>query len=164
MNKDTYKIPEIAVLLFCAWLSRDLISSWKSTPFLLLDPLNFFLWISPVVAFWLFPPENPKITKQQFQTNYLFMGLALLFSLIGKIGDLHVSTHIGLMFALSGFLPWSLCNILWMISALSWMPSVAYFARGFPSYLIIFGRFILAIIGAIVEFRTLYKKQRANEK
>ena len=132
---------ELAVVAYCTWESIDVIATWINTPFLRWGWLTFGLWIFPVLYYWSFPSKKEKQTTPIF----LWVGLAITF--LGVIVSLNALKHIGLAFAILGLLPWSWWLLIWFVTASTWMPALAYFAKVLPLTVVIIGRIAAAIIG-----------------
>ena len=142
----------IIICLYCAWQSLGLIQAWMKSPYDRLGWLAFTIWCLPVLIFWFRQRQNPNPSPQG---NPLFMGLGLISVFIGSAGSLHALEYIGLSFAIAGLIPFSWVDILWVGSALSWMPAFGWLSgRFFPECAHIV-RILVAIIptGILVYWR-----------
>lgn len=149
------KLIEGAVVAFCIWQAADLPHNWLSFPFLHLSWLAFLLWIVPIILYWI-----PLGATQEKQTTPLLLWLALLSSLIGMLGSLHALQHVGLVLALAAMMPWtSWLSVIWILSAIAWLPATTYFFVNFSLQTVTIGRLIIAFIGSLAGFLAILKKK-----
>jgi hypothetical protein len=115
------------------------------------------IWSIPVVLILmgrLSPPEASPARP-------LLLGMGLLSSLLGSLGSLNVLQHIGLAMALGALLPWSWCNLPWLIAAISWMPALGWLGSRYFAGYVLPARFFLA---ALASGWVIYQIHRAGRK
>lgn len=123
MNRSLPTWIELAVLAYCGWQARDL--DWMSTPAVRWGGLAFVLWCLPVL--W---NQTLAIRSEQVKGYTMpLLLLAVICSLVGSLGSLRVLTHVGLALALAGILPFSAAQLIWLATAVAWMPAFGWLAR-----------------------------------
>lgn len=114
---------ELAVLAYCGWQSWDL--EWASTPAIRRGGLALALWSMPIV--W---NQWQAIRQDTAKGNTpILLFAAIVCSLLGSMGSLRVLVHIGLACALAGMLPFSWPMLIWLVSAIAWMPAFGWLSR-----------------------------------
>lgn len=151
-KKNSPALVEFAVIAYCTWVSIDVVPSWINTPFQRFGWLAFCIWIFPVLYYWSFPGKKEK------QTTPFFLWLGLALTLTGVLGSLNALKHVGLTVAIMGLLPWSWMLLIWLMTALTWMPALSYFARYLPLYTVIIGRILVSLFGMAVGLIAINKK------
>ena len=102
------------------------------------------IWLLPL----LFLKRIAKSESASEKTQLLFTVTGLLLSFIGVIGSLHVLEHVGLALVMAGWLPFSWVQIVWLLSAISWMPALGWIGtRLFLDYISLV-RVLLSITGS----------------
>lgn len=121
--------------------------------------LIFLIWCSPIFVFWIL-----KLSKKiPFSPNPWGLGLGLLFTVAGQLGELNTSKYVGLACALSAFSPAHFFQIPWVCTSISWMPALAWFSNYyFPGYLVE-SRFLLSICFSLPLIYIYVKKDYCNE-
>jgi hypothetical protein len=131
---------EIAILLFCAWSSSELLVSWQDSPLERKAWIALLLWSAPLLLYYTFPSLFPKREKPAL----LLLTLALCLTLLAIIGSLNTLAYFGLATALAALLPPSLHKIAWIALAIVWMPAFGWLASYTQSDQILPMRLLLA--------------------
>jgi hypothetical protein len=114
------------ILIYCIWNSNSLLQTWGQTSYYEnYGWILLILWCLPIVYYWT---VSKKAEEKFHHFNPILLALALFFSILGTLGDLHVFQHVGLAFILAAFIPWSLVNIIWMMASFLWMPASSWIA------------------------------------
>lgn len=140
------RLAPIAILLYCAFQARSLLTDWGASPFMRFGSLAFIFWGWPFVWYSI---------KREAAPNAPLLIFALITSLAGVLGSLNALTHIGLALALLGTAPPSLLLIPWLFTAITWIPATAYFAKPLAPHLVTILRLIFASIGGTIGFLTI---------
>jgi len=126
--RDTTAISaRVAITLYCAIQSRELLDVWFRSGYDRFAWLILLLWILPIVIPRLLGHTSTVPEKQ----SLIMMPVALLLTLIGQVGSLHIVQHTGLAIALASWVPFSLYQGLWIASAITWMPSFGWIGSKF---------------------------------
>ncbi|WP_165498794.1 hypothetical protein [Chlorobium sp. N1] len=111
-----------AITLWSLWQARDLLGAWQHSGYDRYGWLVLLVWCAPLFIFRLSgKPQN--IAESQ---DMRMLPIALLLTLAGQIGSLHILQHAGLAVALASWLPFSPLQLLWTLSALTWMPAYGW--------------------------------------
>jgi hypothetical protein len=114
----------LAVVIYGAVQSRDLLHAWQHSPFDKFGWLAFFLWLLPLC----FSKRSP---------NTLFSSLGLLVIFGGSILSLNFLIYAGFAISVSAILGRGWRQIVWLLCAISWMPVFSYLlSRAWPSYIL----------------------------
>lgn len=143
MNKSAPSLAEICVVIFCLWMSRELLSSWFDSPYLYGGWIAFLIWLFPLVVYWFLPSETKK------SSTPALVGAGLAVTVIGLLGSLNTFIYIGLALALGGLLPFSFGWLPWWVTSALWMPATAYFLKMLPLEIMPTLRLVTALIGAV---------------
>ncbi|MEW6159417.1 MAG: hypothetical protein AB1813_18475 [Verrucomicrobiota bacterium] len=135
--------PEIwlssAILVYCAWQARDLLSAWRHSPF------DAFGWV--IFLIWLIPAAAGAFAVTRTRFNLLMATAALVLSFVGELGSLNFLKYWGLASALAAWGRFSWAHCLWWISAAAWMPFFGWMTSAiFPEGMFV-ARFIVVVIG-----------------
>ena len=90
----TIPFVELAVVLFTAFLSRDLINAWQHSPHDKLAWLALLVWLTPVML------RLGDISRTATAVNVYLLGTAIFCGLIGDVAEVHFLNHVGLALAL----------------------------------------------------------------
>ncbi len=153
-NKGLPSLIELAILLYCGLMAADLPPSWASTPSVRHAWIAFLLWIGP----WTWFIARGILVGSAKNTTPILLGAAVLSSLAGTIGSLHVLNHFGFALALAGMLPWSWPQLVWLASFPSWTPALGYMTKLLTQSQQLILQIGLAAFGAVW---LLIKKERA---
>lgn len=126
-NKGLPSLIEVAILLYCGWMARDLPQSWVSTPSVRYAWIAFFIWLTP----WMWVVGRQISADEEKSSTPLLLGFAVVSTLAGSIGSLHILNHFGVALALTGMLPWSWQQMIWLLSSISWTPALGYMTKHF---------------------------------
>jgi hypothetical protein len=123
--KPTYNISliELVILGYCTWQARELFKGWQSSPLENGVWMVFLIWLSPVILYYLVPS---LYAQQKKKIAHIFLGLALLFSLIGTVSSLNTLHYFSVAIALAAMLPSCWLKSLWIIFAFIWMPGFGW--------------------------------------
>jgi hypothetical protein len=142
---------EVAILLYCGWMASDLPHSWISTPAVRYEWVAFVIWASTCLCYMVFMPKG---------STPLFLGLAVVCSLVGSIGSLHILNHLGLALAIAGMLPFSGPQVVWLASFVSWTPALGWFAKLLSPPQEFTLQVLIAIIGSLwLEYTVITHKK-----
>lgn len=130
---------ELAIVLFSAWLSRDILTAWCHSP------RDQFAWLAMIV--WLAPLAMRIISQETASPSVIFLTAAILIGACSGFLQIHALGHIALVLAMAARITRSKANIVWMISALAWMPLFGWGAAGISNSWILIARLALAIVG-----------------
>jgi len=147
---------EGAILLYCLWGSRNLLTSWYNTPHLKYADWAFFVWILPVLLYWTYP-LNLSAEKK---TTFFFFPIGLIIALLGNLGNLRALGHLGLALTVTGLLPWNPFNLIWAAASASWMPATGYFLRFLSVNTVIVLRLLTAALGMGIALFLIFKKRK----
>lgn len=116
-------VPQVLILLFCGWRCYDLVIFWQTAP-----NAEYYGWV--ILALWLLPLIFTwTLCREQDQKTYPLLSLlGLAFSTGGMLGSFNILEHIGFTLACAAFIPWSSFTLLWIITAISWMPAFTWFS------------------------------------
>lgn len=136
---------ELAVFAYCAFQASDLPASWLHAPAARYAWIAFLIWLAPLVMVIM------HCVKHQETKGYspVLLGLALAVSLAGTLGSLNVLKHIGLALAIAGMLPFRIDTIVWIITAVAWLPASGYALKAIPFSLIPFVQIAVATVGSV---------------
>ena len=73
-----------------------------------------------------------------------------MFSLAGRLGDIHVLGHIGLILALAGTLSMRWNHAVWLTLGISWTPAFGWLSMHLGVGQVLLVRFITAGAGALI--------------
>jgi len=151
----------ILILAYCVWNAKDLIQSWFQIS--LYEHYSWIIlavWLLPWLYFWLIAARSGERV-----INSTLLGAALLLSLLGRIGALHLLSYIGLALALAAFVPWSVSTFIWLVCSITWMPvsgwAASHLALNYIRYLFV----VRLVIAAAASFwlisweRSKFKKE-----
>jgi hypothetical protein len=142
---------ELAILAYCLWQASDLPKSWLSTPAVKYAWIAFIIWCLP--SLWHMAIcilyDKPKGSQPWL------LGAAILMSLLSELGSLHMFAHIGLTLAIAGLVPFNIGTLVWIASALSWLPGFGWMLNEFPFALIPIIQLAIAICGTTFMFLML---------
>ncbi len=124
--RDRPDVVELAVVLYCAWQSRDLVIAWQQSSVDRLGWLALSIWCLPALAQWCVPSRR----RETERLRVTLLGLALLCGVLGELGDVNTVQHVGLALALAGIAWRGKRTIPWLLGAISWMPLLAWLAEG----------------------------------
>ncbi len=145
MNFSRFQISAGLVLIFCLFMSRELVRSWFSTSYEHFSWVLILVWSFPLLYLW---STRGSRTFPVTAFNNTALWLALGSSLVGILGDLNTFQYIALAFALASFVPWTYFTIPWILCSLSWMPALGYIGvYNFPKIAFLV-RFLMAGVSA----------------
>lgn len=129
---------ELVVLGYAFFCARELVLTWRWTPYDQFGWLAFALWLAPV--WWharRWPGERPEVR--------FAVGAVVLLTL-GAAADINAVRHAALALAVAAFHP-PAGRWLWLAAALSWMPAAGWVASryGLAPGDFAFGRVVLAM-------------------
>lgn len=132
---------EFAVVAYCVWQAWDL--EWASTPAVRRGGLAFALWCIPIG--W---NQSQAIRHDRAKGYTAFLLCAgVLFALLGSMGSLRVLTHLGLACALAGTIPFTWPMVIWLASAIAWMPAFGWLLRALSIPIIQLLQFTCVLLG-----------------
>ncbi len=134
---------EFAVLAYCLWQAADLPISWVAAPYARYAWIAFIIWCLPAFYYMTRCILNDS-TKE---SNLYLLGAAILASLLGSLGSLHILRHIGLALAIGGTLPFHALGLVWLAMAISWLPGFGWMVKSLPLQIVPALQIILASIG-----------------
>lgn len=144
LSKSWIKSPPwiaIAVILYCAWVSRSIVVVWETSP------LDRFSWIPLLI--WLFPLKNMTETLSPGQIRGLTIGLAISF--FGVIASVNTIKLAGLAVSLASLTPWNRRTLIWVCCAISWIPTLGWilvhFFPGAGELIMLLIRIVIASFG-----------------
>lgn len=130
--------PAFLILAYTAWNARELFASMRSNVEVG-SYFSFAIWLIPIIDYRLFrkkttPPSNS------------LMILALVFSLIGVLGDVNTICFIGFSLALAAFVPFMWWGLPWIFSMVTWIWAFGYFSLHYFYDYAIYVRFSLVVL------------------
>ena len=138
-------LPAWVILIYSFINSSELFNSWFTTSYERYTVLFFSIWLIPIVYI--------MISKKTFLLlNQSMIWVALLFSLLGSLGEMNTFRYIGLAFALAAFVPYGWHLYLWIPAALAWMPAIGWLATHYFLNSLFFVRLLLVSIGTAAFF------------
>jgi hypothetical protein len=140
-NSKPFPLVELAILAFCAWLSRDLLNAWQHSPH------DKFGWLALLI--WLLPLGWRLWRKENLAASVWFLGAAIITGAVGELSEFHFLGHAALAFSLAAWLPLSPWLAVWLATALSWMPVLGWELGGFSGGAVLFSRLVLALAGVV---------------
>lgn len=145
----------IAVLVFCALMCDDLPLSRRWSPFEKGGPIAFAMWGLPALVA-LFMRLRTRGKNLLPVPSVFFSAAALIVLMLGTATSFNVLKHGALVLAASAFIPPSRWMILWLLSAISWMPALGWVAHcaGVPTVHVI--RLILGASSFVFGFISLH--------
>lgn len=157
MNLASSAWVELAVLGYCTLEAYDVMWAWSSSPLIRWGWAAFLIWIAPIV-FYIVDVQRRGMPKESTLT---LLAAAVLFTLVGSLGDLNASRYLGLALAVSGFLPWTWAMVIWIPSALSWMPAFGWFFRSLPVTAVHLLQVSIALVGTTAMLAWGIKRRRS---
>lgn len=148
---------ELAVLGYCIFEAYDVMGAWSSSPLIRWGWAAFLIWIAPAI----FYVANVRRRGVPREPTLILLAAAVLFTLVGTLGDLNASRYLGLALAVSGFLPWTWAMVIWIPSALSWMPAFGWFLRSLPITAVNLLQVSIAIVGTTAMLTWGIKRRRS---
>lgn len=157
----------IAVILYCAWRSEELLNAWAHSPMDRFGWIAFVLWLTPIaIVGWKH--------SQDFETkpgNQIALGAGLVISLAGTMSSMNMAYYIGLALALMALIRWRITHWIWLPGALMWMPVFGYtLAKAFSlnhrehSAIVFFLRITLTILSLVPSILVLSRIQPDESK
>ncbi len=134
---------ELTVLLFAVWQSQDLLNAWQHSPHDRFGWIALLVWLTPLVA---------RLTGGSIasaKANPFLLGGAIFAGALSSLTELHFFGHIALALALAGWLKISWRKLIWVATALAWMPALGWLLADLSSPIIITLRLTIALAGAI---------------
>lgn len=157
MIRDTTAISSrVAITMYCAIQSRELLEAWQHSGYDRYGWLILLLWTLPIFMPRLFAHQHAVTEKQ----TMIMMPVALLFTIVGLTGSLRVLQHVGLAIALAGWVPFSLIQGAWLVSAIAWMPAFGWIGSRLFSGYIFPARLLLAGTAVSIFIAAIRRKQR----
>lgn len=163
-NQNRYP-PLILLIIACFSIieSRELFSSWVNSPIERLSWIFFGLWLLPIIISWVKKPHQFFFTG----ANTALGALSLFALFLSIILSLNAVAYAGLALSLAACIPWSMYNIPWIISAVSWMPGIGWLLiHWFPDAPILITqiiRLVIVDIGTLIWIlRKISTSQRNN--
>jgi len=138
-NSRPMPLVELTVLFFCLWLSRDLLNAWQHSPH------DHYGWLALLV--WLTPLLVQLARKGQNSANAFYLGTAIIIGALGELTEFHFLGHVAFAFSFAAWLPVSLWQAVWLVTALAWMPVFGWEMAHFSDGVILFSRIVLAVAG-----------------
>jgi hypothetical protein len=150
-NVETPHLVDLVSWLFCAFLSHSIIQDWTGFPLLHWSMASFCIWLIPIFVYWFYPyAQKPR------HSNPMLLGAGVLLSLLGLLGELNILKHLGLALASVGLIPWSNKQLIWLLTAVAWLPATAYLLRSFSFDLVIVLRLLIVTISALTSISVLF--------
>lgn len=147
----------VAVFLYCAWNALDLVDLFLINDWRIAPAVSLSIWLlSGVIYIYL-------MRKIPYHTNYILVIIALISSLLGTLGSLHIFQHIGFACAYAALLPWTKGVIPWLMGAISWMPSLQWLGSFVGLGIMTPLRISLALLAAIWLIVFAKKYEAINE-
>ena len=133
----------LAIVIYCGWLSFDLISAWQNDPFVRSGSWAFILWLF-LLAIVFILQRGSSASSSSLQIAAIFLGT------LGLLGQLNALQHLGLACALCSLPINQKSRLLLLCSSIFWMPLLGWF--GHRSFLVNpdFARLPLILITAIL--------------
>jgi hypothetical protein len=148
-NSKPFPLVELAILAFCAWLSRDLLNAWRHSPH------DKFGWLALLI--WLVPVVVSQARQGRNSANVFFLGAAIVMGAFGDLSEFHFLGHVALAFSIAAWLPVTLGSVVWLVTALAWMPVFGWQTAHFSDGSILFLRLALVLAGNVC-WRVFSKK------
>lgn len=131
---------ELAILMFAAWQSRDLLNAWQHSPH------DHFGWLALLV--WLAPLLVQLARGVKLSANPFMMGAAIIGGTLGELTELHFFGHLALALVIAAWFKISWRSLLWLATAVAWMPVFGWWLANFSGGTIFAFRLLLALAGA----------------
>lgn len=141
---------ELGVTAFCAVRTTDLLTAWQHAP---LDHLG---WIALIV--WTIPLVRRSESSGAWKAASLIA--ALVLAVLATVTDLHVLGHVALACALASWRLWHWSTLLWLITAICWMPAFGWALRSLGADIIFFLRLAIAGAGSIMALLPTHSARR----
>ena len=135
---------EVSVFAYCLWHARPLLLAWQKSPHDRLGWVAFIIWCLPILLRRSIHPSGQYTEKRLFP----LLVLALALSFFGSIGSLNALKYTGLALAFAGLAPASPRHILWLFSAVCWMPVFGWMGSHWFPEIIIPARLMTAVAGS----------------
>ncbi|TXI37710.1 MAG: hypothetical protein E6Q59_07460 [Nitrosomonas sp.] len=143
--KTSYPSPiEFAVLAYCLWQASDLPISWLHAPLVRYAWIAFIIWCIPTL--WHMSRSLLDNTPKGY-SPYL-LAAAITASLLGSLGSLHLLRHLGLAFAIGGIVPFHYSTLIWMATAIAWLPGFGWMIKSLPLTIIPIIQIVIAAVGS----------------
>lgn len=128
------QILPIFIITLSALLSSDLLVAWSRSPFEQFAWIALLLWICPIF-----------FRKSEAHMPILFLGF--FFAIIGWVGDLNFLQHVGLACSVGSLLISRYSHIIWLVSAIAWMPAFGWIGSHYFFEYVIIARIFLVLVG-----------------
>jgi hypothetical protein len=115
-NMLAEKLPSVIILMYAAFLSSDVMTDWRYSPFDSGGHTAFAIWFS----LWL------VLAKTDVKPSNFLSFAAGLCLILGLMMDLNVLFHLALLIAALQFLPREACSYAHLISGFLWLPAFGY--------------------------------------
>jgi len=133
---------EVALLLYTGYCSRELLSAWQVCAYDQQGWASLLIWILPC----FFGGERKSTRSLSI--------LALLFATAGTIGALNTLSYIGFAFACAAIrrsFSWrSFLSIVWLASAISWMPLLGWLLKAYGLDVVFWARICISTFGTLL--------------
>lgn len=150
----------IAVIIYCAWRSEELLNAWAHSPMDRFGWMAFILWLTPI----LFVAWKRSEDFESHSGNQIALGAGLVISLGGTMSSMNMAYYIGLALALMALIRWRITHWIWLSGALMWMPVFGYtLSKAFSlnyrehSALALFLRITLTLLSIIPSILILHR-------
>lgn len=114
--------PQLAVLVYCGWMARDLPRTWWAEPVGSGATLAFLVWLLPLALALRegLPARGPAPRR---------IWLALAATFLGGLLESAGLRHLGLALALSSAFPGGGASRIHLLAAASWLPTVGWLVQ-----------------------------------
>lgn len=133
-------------LIYGAWQSRSLLSAWSDAPLERWSWLALIIWLSPV----LFGRKTQSPSTQLGARQSIMVAYGLASLTLGAIGEIHLLDYVGFALLVGAISPspseQKAFFIIWLISAVCWMPVFSWSLSSLPVQMLIAVRFMLVLI------------------
>lgn len=142
--------PALAITIFCLMMSVPIFHAMFFQYLNQSNFLPFLVWCIPFV--WYGTTTNGP----------LLLILALILVTLGLIISINTIIYFGFVLALSWWAKFTWGKIIWILCAVSWMPSFAWFLLDFSPFIALIIRLCIAIIGTCAMSLENYYSIRAR--
>jgi hypothetical protein len=140
---DHTRLAGVVIVAMLALNCGDLVFAWGHSPYDRAGGIAFAIWALGGVALGWRQRANVCLGTLSFAPG-------LLLGLLGFLADLNVLKHIGLAWAVAGFIPGGWRWWLWGLAAISWMPVMGWMLSGNLSMLTVnVGRIAVAFSSVV---------------
>ena len=142
----SFPLVELAVLIFAAVLSRDLLSAWQHSPHDRLGWLALLVWLAPLA-------QRLARGPRPVPADFYLLAAAILSGLLGRLAEVHFLNHVALVLALGAWLEFSRRTAPWLLAAVAWLPVFGWWLADCSAGTVLFFRLALALAGVMAYWR-----------